>query len=323
MKAGCTPWSPTRSSIASPPTACASACITLEGESIVPCAVWAGDDLVVTRIRADFAGVDAVTIVTRQASGDEIGRISDVAVRPGQREILSAFSAAHLRALPATRVHVSVTAPMAAVANGPSPSSPSSTAGRSTGRPACSDIPDHHALVHRRQRGRRSVSGAARVSRTGRAEHPGGAPDRRGCAAAAAAPEDQQDERGGADAPRRGHHPVQVRHHRGSGDGGGRRRAGRAARVSAGRAQRGAVRPSRAGVSSDTVRRDRGRHGDGGCAVRGRRRRRASRWTCSSTSTAACTGAASRRAPGRWSCIDGCRRGPGCAPPACTCTTGT
>ena len=60
---------------------------TLEGESIVPCAVWAGDDLVVTRIRADFAGVDAVNIVTRQASGDEIGRIADVAVRPGQREI--------------------------------------------------------------------------------------------------------------------------------------------------------------------------------------------------------------------------------------------
>ena len=38
----------------------------------MPCAVWADDDLVVARIRADFAGVDAVTIVTRQASGDEI-----------------------------------------------------------------------------------------------------------------------------------------------------------------------------------------------------------------------------------------------------------
>src|SRR4029077_10700765 len=84
---------------------------TLEGEGIVPCAVWAGDDLVVARIRADFAGVDAVTIVTRQASGDEIARLSGVAVRPGQREILNAFSAARLRSLPATRVHVSVTAP--------------------------------------------------------------------------------------------------------------------------------------------------------------------------------------------------------------------
>jgi hypothetical protein len=37
--------------------------------------VWAGDDLVVARIRADFTGVDAVTIVTRRASGDEIGRL--------------------------------------------------------------------------------------------------------------------------------------------------------------------------------------------------------------------------------------------------------
>jgi hypothetical protein len=91
---------------------------TLEGPGVVPCAVWADDDLVVARIRADFAGIEAVTIVTRQASGDEIGRLADVAVRPGQREILNAFSAAHLRALPATRVHVSVTASTAAGSGG-------------------------------------------------------------------------------------------------------------------------------------------------------------------------------------------------------------
>jgi hypothetical protein len=83
---------------------------TLDGAGIVPCAVWADDDLVVARIRADFTDVDSVTIVTRQASGDEISRLSDVAVRPGQREILNAFSAAHLRKLPPTRVHVTVTA---------------------------------------------------------------------------------------------------------------------------------------------------------------------------------------------------------------------
>ena len=83
---------------------------TLEGTGIVPCAVWADDDLVVSRIRVDLAGVDAVTIVTRRASGEEIGRLSDVPVRPGQHEILNAFSAAHLRSLPATRVHVTVTA---------------------------------------------------------------------------------------------------------------------------------------------------------------------------------------------------------------------
>ncbi len=83
---------------------------TLEGTGIVPCSVWADDDLVVGRIRADFADVDSVTVVTRQASGDEIGHLSDVAVRPGQREILNAFSAAHLRKLPPTRVRVTVTA---------------------------------------------------------------------------------------------------------------------------------------------------------------------------------------------------------------------
>jgi hypothetical protein len=86
---------------------------TLEGGGIVPCAVWADDDLVVARIRADFAGAESVTIVTRQASGDEIGRISDISLRPGQRELLNAFSAAHLRKLPATRVQVTVTAQIA------------------------------------------------------------------------------------------------------------------------------------------------------------------------------------------------------------------
>ena len=83
---------------------------TLDGSGVVPCAVWAGDDLVVSRLRADFTGVDAVTIVARQASGEEISRLSGVEVRPGQHEILNAFSAARLRSLPETRVHISVTA---------------------------------------------------------------------------------------------------------------------------------------------------------------------------------------------------------------------
>src|SRR5262249_54003692 len=75
---------------------------TLQGAGVVPCAVWADDDLVVARIRGDFAAVDSVTIVTRRASGEEISRLSDVTLRPGQREILNALSAAHLRNLPAT-----------------------------------------------------------------------------------------------------------------------------------------------------------------------------------------------------------------------------
>jgi hypothetical protein len=84
---------------------------TLDGTGVVPCAVWAGDDLVVSRIRADFTGVETVSVVTRLASGEEIGRVADIPVRPGQLEILNVFSAAHLRALPATRVDVTVLAP--------------------------------------------------------------------------------------------------------------------------------------------------------------------------------------------------------------------
>jgi len=83
---------------------------TLEGTAVIPCAVWADDDLVVARIRADFTGVETVSIVTRGESGEEIGRQSGVTVRPGQREILNAFAASRLRRLPATRVRVSVVA---------------------------------------------------------------------------------------------------------------------------------------------------------------------------------------------------------------------
>jgi hypothetical protein len=84
---------------------------TLEEGVTLHCSVWADDDLVVARILGTFAEVDTVTIVTRQASGEEISRLSDVPVRPGQREILNAFSADRLRTLPPTRVEVTVTAP--------------------------------------------------------------------------------------------------------------------------------------------------------------------------------------------------------------------
>ena len=74
-RGGCIRSSPIRFSIVSPLTACGSACSRSKGSGIVPCAVWADDDLVVARIRADLAGVDSVTIVTRQASGAEISRL--------------------------------------------------------------------------------------------------------------------------------------------------------------------------------------------------------------------------------------------------------
>ena len=82
----------------------------LEPGEVVPCSVWADDDLVVTRIRADFSGVDSVTVVTRLDSGEEISRLSGVTVRPGQVEIIDAISAALLRRLQSTLVRMTVTA---------------------------------------------------------------------------------------------------------------------------------------------------------------------------------------------------------------------
>jgi anti-sigma factor RsiW len=82
---------------------------TLEPGAVVPCSVWADDDLVVTRIRADFSGVASATVVTRLAAGPEISRQSDVLVRPGQDEIIDAISASLLRQLPTTSVRLTVT----------------------------------------------------------------------------------------------------------------------------------------------------------------------------------------------------------------------
>ena len=82
----------------------------VEPGDVVPCSVWADDDLIVTRIRADFAGVASVTLVTRIASGEEISRISDIAVQPGQREIIAAIAASLIRPLPSTRLQLIVTA---------------------------------------------------------------------------------------------------------------------------------------------------------------------------------------------------------------------
>ena len=81
---------------------------TLHPGDVVPCAVWAGDDLVVTRLRGDFTGLDSLTVVTRLASGEEVGRLADVPVPRGS-EVLDAVSAALLRQLPAATIQVTVT----------------------------------------------------------------------------------------------------------------------------------------------------------------------------------------------------------------------
>jgi hypothetical protein len=74
---------------------------------VVPCAVWADDDVIVTRMRGDFSGLERVSIVT-QVGGEEVDRATDVPVRPGGGELIELFSADQLRQLPQVEVRLSV-----------------------------------------------------------------------------------------------------------------------------------------------------------------------------------------------------------------------
>jgi hypothetical protein len=77
---------------------------------VVPCAVWDDDEVVVTRLRGDFSGVDTVSVVATIATGEELSRSEGLTVRPGQHELIDAISAEWLRRLPATTVRLRVTA---------------------------------------------------------------------------------------------------------------------------------------------------------------------------------------------------------------------
>lgn len=66
--------------------------------TVVPCAVWAGDEVIVTRMRADFTGTDRVSVVM-EVGGEEVDRLTDVPVRAGPGELIEAFSAEQLRQL--------------------------------------------------------------------------------------------------------------------------------------------------------------------------------------------------------------------------------
>jgi anti-sigma factor RsiW len=77
---------------------------------VVPCAVFPDDDLVVTSMRGDFAGVDRVTIaVTRSAPLSGIV-LDDVPVVAAEGELLWAAPGSLIRQMPTSRVTLSVTA---------------------------------------------------------------------------------------------------------------------------------------------------------------------------------------------------------------------
>jgi hypothetical protein len=69
------------------------------GES-VRCAVWSDDDVLVTRLRGNFAGVESVDAEMRLESGEEWGHTTDIPVPAGATELVMALPAAMVRTAP-------------------------------------------------------------------------------------------------------------------------------------------------------------------------------------------------------------------------------
>jgi hypothetical protein len=80
----------------------------------VPCAVFPGDDVIVTALRADFSGVDTVTLSVTGPDDSPFGRCDDVPVSGPRGEVLWANPAALLRQLPSMRLELTLTSTGAA-----------------------------------------------------------------------------------------------------------------------------------------------------------------------------------------------------------------
>ena len=83
---------------------------------VVPCAVFPDDDLVVTSMRGDFTGVDAVTLSVTGSTPLAGVVLADVPVSAAEGELLWAMPGSLIRQMPTSRVVLTVTA---ARANGP------------------------------------------------------------------------------------------------------------------------------------------------------------------------------------------------------------
>jgi anti-sigma factor RsiW len=77
--------------------------------AVVPCAVWADDELMVLRLRGDFGGARELTLSQRVA-GTEVIRATGQVAAASQGEISYTVPAAWVRQLPATEVELLLTA---------------------------------------------------------------------------------------------------------------------------------------------------------------------------------------------------------------------
>jgi hypothetical protein len=74
----------------------------------VPCAVFPGDDLVVTALRADFSGVDAVTLSVTGPGDAPFSQLEDVPVSGPDAEVFWATPAVFVRRMPSTRLQLTL-----------------------------------------------------------------------------------------------------------------------------------------------------------------------------------------------------------------------
>ena len=77
--------------------------------TIVPCAVWDGDELMALRLRADFGGATEFTL-SQRVRGKEVIRATGQVTASSPGEIIYAQPAAWVRQLPVVEVEVLLTA---------------------------------------------------------------------------------------------------------------------------------------------------------------------------------------------------------------------
>ena len=82
---------------------------TLSPGAVVPCAVWADDDLMALRLRGDLAGGTEVTL-SQRVSGAEVIRATGHVPAGTRGEIIFVEPAARVRGLPVVEVEVRLTA---------------------------------------------------------------------------------------------------------------------------------------------------------------------------------------------------------------------
>lgn len=85
----------------------------------VQCAVWDDDDVLVTRLRADFSGVSAVDAVLKLDTGEEWGRAADIPVPEGSREVIMALPAELVRRAPEVPIRLTIRSSSASPSEAP------------------------------------------------------------------------------------------------------------------------------------------------------------------------------------------------------------